>query len=102
MEVQVKELDSESISLICDYWLNSSDEHLIGMGVDLSKVPSRESLTTMLKEQLKLPLDKRSSFALLWYLEGQAIGHCNVNQIQFGEQAHMHLHIWSQEQRDTA
>lgn len=27
-------------------------------------------------------------------MDGQAIGHTNVNAIEFGQQAKMHLHLW--------
>ena len=34
------------------------------------------------------------SYALIWILDKKAIGHCNVNSIEFGNSAFMHLHIW--------
>ncbi|HWY34787.1 MAG TPA: GNAT family protein, partial [Nitrosopumilaceae archaeon] len=32
-------------------------------------------------------------------LNNKNIGHSNVNKIVFGEEAHMHLHIWSEDVR---
>ncbi|MFY0644849.1 MAG: GNAT family N-acetyltransferase [Bacteroidia bacterium] len=93
-------MTASDVTHICDYWLLSDDDYLKGMGVDLAKVPSREELSNMLNTQLQLPLSQRQSFALIWLLNGNPFGHCNVNQIEFGKRANMHLHIWSQENRN--
>lgn len=99
MHLQTRELTEEDIPLIADYWLISPDEHLISMGVDLDKLPSRAGFTQMLQSQLALPVEKRQSYALIWEVDGESIGHTNVNQIEFGVEAHMHLHIWKVEFR---
>jgi len=46
-----------------------------------------------------LPLAERRSFALIWRLNGEAIGHCNLNPFAFGESGHMHLHLWQSAHR---
>lgn len=99
MGISVRLLKHEDINDLVDYWLNSSDEHLIGMGVDLSKLPSRDNLIKMLSSQLNTPIKQKKSFALIWLLNNKAIGHCNVNQIEYGKQAFMHLHLWEQQTR---
>ena len=48
----------------------------------------------MLLEQFALPYREKRSYCLIWTLDGEAIGHCNVNPIVFGVEAFMHLHIW--------
>jgi RimJ/RimL family protein N-acetyltransferase len=97
MDIVVRPIEYKDINALADYWLNSSDEHLIGMGVDLSKLPNRENLISMLNSQLNTPIEQKKSFALIWLLNGKAIGHCNVNQIEYNKQAFMHLHLWEQE-----
>lgn len=94
MNSQVREIRLEEISLIADYWEQASSEHLLGMGADPTKMPPRDHFLTMLSGQLALPYDQKAALALIWLLEGQPVGHCNVNQIEFGEQASMHLHLW--------
>ncbi len=95
----VREIESQDIQLIADYWLNCDPEFLMSMGVDLEKVPSRNELTQMLTYQLNCNYHEKTSYAMIWELNGKAVGHCNVNNIRFGEEAKIHLHIWHQENR---
>ncbi len=97
--LSVREMVVEDVPLVADYWFGSTDEHLIGMGVDLSKMPSRTDMTAWLLEQLNRPIEVRDSYALIWEQDQQAIGHSNVNQIVLGQQAFMHLHLWNNAQR---
>jgi len=99
MKPSVREMQLNDIQKIADYWLLSSKEHMVAMGVDLAKLPGREGLTQMLTTQIGLPIEERQSFALIWEVDGEAIGHNNVNGISFGESATMHLHIWQPEWR---
>lgn len=95
----VRIMQSADIPLICDYWCNSSDEHLTGMGVDLKKMPSRGEITANLERQLRTPLEERFSFAVIWLVNNKPVGHCNCTGIQFGEEAMMHLHLWRSDLR---
>jgi RimJ/RimL family protein N-acetyltransferase len=97
--LSVRELQAKDIPLIADYWLNSEPDFLVGMGVDLAKVPSREELSTMLTHQLSLPISERMSYALIWLENDTPVGHSNVNKIEFGESAYMHLHLWQPARR---
>lgn len=93
-EYQVTELSNKHLDQLLDYWFGSSDEHLLGMGVDLDKMPKRSEFKTLLQEQISLPSKQKSSFALIWLLNGIPVGHSNVNQIEPGFKANMHLHLW--------
>ena len=95
----VKELSEAEIPHIAEYWTASSDDHLVSMGVDLSKIPPKEGVINFLTEQINLDLKDRSSYALVWFIDGIPVGHCNVDQISFGEQANMHLHFWNNSTR---
>ena len=99
MEPEVRDLLPEEVTLIADYWTTSSDEHLNSMGADPAKLPSREQFIGMLSRQLSLPLNQRTAHPLLWLIDGQPAGHCNINQIQYGNEAHMHLHLWEKTSR---
>jgi len=97
--LKVRPIQNEDIKYIADYWTCSSDEHLIKMGVDLAKRPQKKDLIRFLETQLKIPLNSKTSYALIWTLDDNAIGHCNVNQIEYSEQAFMHLHLWDTKKR---
>lgn len=94
-QLWVRELTEQDIPAICHYWSDSTDEHLLAMGVDLSKVPTSEDLTRMLQEQISLPHSEKSSLCMVWFYNETPIGHSNVNKITFGESAFVHLHIWT-------
>ena len=97
--LSVREFKVKDIPFICDYWLNSKDDYLESLGVDLSKLPSEDKLTQMLTQQITAPYDQKQSYALIWCVDNEPIGHCNVNQIKYGETAFMHLHIWKSAKR---
>lgn len=95
----VREIELRDLDLLADYWLKSDADFLINMGVDLNKLPTRKMLINMLSEQLNLSYDEKKSYALIWEHNGGQIGHSNVNNIKFGKEATMHLHIWNQKNR---
>jgi RimJ/RimL family protein N-acetyltransferase len=97
--LSVREIQHKDINLICDYWMNAGDDYLLGMGVDRKKMPSRDSFSRMLKEQLSLPVQSKNAYCLIWENEGKAIGHSNTNPTKYGEEATMHLHLWDDESR---
>lgn len=99
MEIKVREIEERDINLISDYWLKSDSDFLVGMGVDLEKLPKAEFFTKMLMHQISLPNGEKKSYALIWELDGIQIGHSNVNAIEFGKQAKMHLHLWKNDSR---
>jgi len=92
--LSVREIQYSDIESLSDYWFKSDPDFLIKMGVDLSKMPTREEWKQMLNEQISQSYEEKKSYCIIWVLDGEAIGHCNVNRIIFGEEAYMHLHIW--------
>ena len=94
LNINVREIQREDIGLVTDYWLNSDPDFLVAMGVDLKKLPTRKELIQVLTQQIENSLDQKQSYALIWELNGEPVGHCNVNQIIFGQEAFMHLHLW--------
>ena len=95
----VREITSNDIKLVTDYWLNASDEYLTKIGVDLSKIPHRQDFTQILKKQISLPYEKKKSYALIWLVDKRPVGHCNLTNITFGKEATMHLHMWHKRNR---
>ena len=98
-EAKVRELTIDDIKFIADYWLNSNEDFLTSMGVDLGKLPTRDGLTKMLTDQINLPDSDKASMAMILEHDGKPIGHCNVNGITYGQEATMHLHLWTSETR---
>jgi RimJ/RimL family protein N-acetyltransferase len=99
LNISVREIQKEDIPLLINYWTESSDEHLISMGVDLTKMPNQNGLVDMLTQQINTPIERKKSYALIWLIDDQPVGHCNVNNIHFGKEATMHLHMWQSEKR---
>ncbi|MBI1226772.1 MAG: GNAT family N-acetyltransferase [Bacteroidetes bacterium] len=95
----VRELQLSDIEPLTNYWLNADPDYMRGMGVDLTKMPSRENWEKMLSSQISQDYPEKQSYGIIWVLEGKPIGHSNVNKIVFGEEAYMHLHIWYPEYR---
>jgi RimJ/RimL family protein N-acetyltransferase len=98
-KIKVREFTFSDIDVWADYWDTATDDYLVGMGVDLNKMPKREGFVNMITQQLELPYDQKKSYALIWEVEGVPVGHCNVNDIVFGACANMHLHIWKSDHR---
>lgn len=98
--LSVRELQENDISSIADYWLESPDDFLRNMGVDLEKLPPREGFENMLQKQIALPYYEKNSLCLIWEADGKAVGHCNTNPTVFGDEAYMHLHMWQSTQRE--
>ena len=90
----------DDIQPILDYWFTAEDSFLIGMGVDLAKMPKKEEFSEMLSEQVRAPYESKKSFCMIWLVDDMQVGHSNVNKIIFGEEAFMHLHIWKNNFRE--
>jgi len=90
----VREMNGGDIDAIADYWLHSDPDFLVSMGVDLDKVPPRADFIEMLQGQLQKPTAEKQSYCLIWEIDGESAGHCNINNITFGKEASMHLHLW--------
>lgn len=99
--IKIREIQASDVDLIADYWLLSGPEHLVSMGVDLDKLPQRESLVESIVKQLNVKDEQKQSLAMIATLNNKPVGHCNVNQINFGEEATMHLHIWAAKNRKS-
>lgn len=97
--LSVKELTTDDVPRVASYWVDSEPAFMQSMGVDLSKIPSRNDLVEMLSAQLTQTYHEKKAYAIIWLVNGEPVGHCNVNKITFGEEASMHLHLWKQDTR---
>ena len=97
--LSVRELKTEDIDLITQYWLNADTAFLGGMGVAINKIPNADEWKAMLSEQLNQPIEEKKSYCIIWQVNDTPIGHSNINKIIFGEEAYIHLHIWNADAR---
>lgn len=97
--LSVRELQKNDIDLIIQYWLGSDSKFLQQMGVDINKIPGESEWKTMLTEQINQPIKGKKSYCIIWQIDKKPVGHSNINKIQFGEEAYMHLHLWTADTR---
>lgn len=97
--LSVRELEEKDITLVADYWFTATPDYLEGMGVDIDRLPTREQFSGMLQTQLALPYPEKKAYALIWELNGEPVGHSNLNPVTYRDHGFMHLHIWKPEVR---
>ncbi|MEE9445911.1 MAG: GNAT family protein [Cocleimonas sp.] len=95
----IRELQQSDIEAIVNYWLGSPDDYLIGMGVDLNKLPTADKIRSSLIEQINMPEEDKSSLAMVAVNGQEAIGQCIIVDICKGKSGYMHLHLWDKKQR---
>jgi RimJ/RimL family protein N-acetyltransferase len=71
------------------------------MGVDPSRLLSREAWRKRFDEEFAQPLDKRQRYVLAWLCDGQVVGFSSCDRIVFGDRANMHLHVFEEGKRRT-
>jgi len=99
MKLSVREINETDIKLIIDYFIYSSAGFLNEMGADKEKLPSREKWITILKKEFEKTNNEKEFYYIIWLNDGKPIGHSNINNIKYGKQATMHLHIWKSKKR---
>ncbi len=82
-----------------DYFHRATDAELIVLGVDRARLPSPRTWQESYDEDLSRPLKERSGYALLWMLDHVIVGFSTADQIVFGQEARMHLHIVDADRR---
>ena len=95
----VREMQEKDRELIAGYFLNASEDFLVKMGVDVTKVPPKNEWIQFLSEQLRQAYTEKNSYCIIWQLDDKPVGHSNVNKIIFGKEAYMHLHLWHEGMR---
>jgi RimJ/RimL family protein N-acetyltransferase len=97
--LSVRTCDEGDYERIVDYFLRADPNFLLGMGVDISRLPDRAVWLQVLAEDHLRPVEQKNFFYLLWLADGVPVGHSNINKIIFGEEAYMHLHLWHTDKR---
>jgi RimJ/RimL family protein N-acetyltransferase len=99
MTLAVREMLGSEVSLIIEYFQNSTPEHLETLGVDPTRLPPVEAWRDRLRRECALPADQRNMVPVIWLSDDRPIGFSTSDKIRYGEQAYMHLHITEPERR---
>lgn len=97
--LDVRPMKFEECGLMMDYFINSSESFLLGMGALKEKLLDKQDWLSLLKEDFQKPLSEREFYYLIWLFDDRPVGHTNINQIEFGSKAKMHLHLWNSSDR---
>jgi RimJ/RimL family protein N-acetyltransferase len=95
----VRPLRLDEFGARVDYFRDSSDEYLTKLGVDRELLPDREEWVAYYEEDFARPLAERETYHLGWELDGRLVGFSSTDNLEFGEQAFMHLHIVEEQLR---
>jgi RimJ/RimL family protein N-acetyltransferase len=95
----VRPMEIAEVDLRIDYFHDASDEYLTQLGVDRALLPSRDAWRARYEEDFARPPAERAAYHLVWVLDGRIVGSSSTDNIAFGEQAFMHLHIFEEPER---
>lgn len=91
--LRVREMELAEVDLRIAYFHDASDDHLRVLGVDRALLPSRQAWREFYEIDYARPIQNRDNYLLVWELDDEIVGFSSTDQISFGEQAFMHLHI---------
>lgn len=94
MNLSVREMIVNDIENIVDYFVDANAAFLKAMGADKRKLLEREAWIKKLKVEFEKPYNEKEFYYIVWLIDGQPVGHSNINSISFGKSATMHLHLW--------
>jgi RimJ/RimL family protein N-acetyltransferase len=93
IRLRVREMELAEVELRIAYFHEASDEHLRSLGVDRALLPSRQAWRESYEVDYARPIQHRDNYSVVWELDDEIVGFSSTDQITFGEQAFMHLHI---------
>jgi ribosomal-protein-alanine N-acetyltransferase len=97
--LSVREMKESELEQVITYFLSADDDFLLGMGVDVGKLPQKEAWLSRLQEEYRLPPEQKKLFYVAWLQNETTVGHSHINQLIFGKEAFMHLHLWQHHNR---
>jgi RimJ/RimL family protein N-acetyltransferase len=95
----VRRMALDEVDLRINYFHDSTDEHLMKLGVDRALLPSREAWREFYEADDARPVSERVNYSLVWLFDDEIVGFSSTDRITFGQEAFMHLHILSPNQR---
>ena len=100
-KLKVEALKTRYIPDIINYWLNSDEDYIRNMGADPDRLPTEVEFKKKYLDEIITARSEKSSMLLVWKMDDKPIGHCNVNEIEYGRTANLHLHIWDAKNRKS-
>lgn len=94
MKLAVREITLSDTGKIVDYFIDATPDFITGMGVEINKLPKKGAWIQTLKSELTKPYKEKKLYYIIWLLDEEVVGHSNINHIEFGKVATMHLHVW--------
>jgi RimJ/RimL family protein N-acetyltransferase len=89
----VREMALDEVDVRISYFHEATDDYLRVLGVDRALLPTREAWRSFYEQEYSLPIRERTNYALAWELDGEVVGFSTADHIEFGDKAHMHLHV---------
>jgi RimJ/RimL family protein N-acetyltransferase len=89
MDHRVRPMEVDETRYVIDYFL----------GADPGRLPTAQVWEEILRTDFTRPLEERRFFYVVWEANGVPIGHSHVNDLRYGEEGYMHLHLWRPEHR---
>jgi RimJ/RimL family protein N-acetyltransferase len=99
LALRIREMHLAEVGMIIDYFHGASPEHLEALGVDPTRLPALRKWRDYYAYEYGQPIEKRTTYLVLWEADGAAIGFSTADRIAYGREAHMHLHIVNPETR---
>jgi RimJ/RimL family protein N-acetyltransferase len=99
MNLRVREMRPEEAVLVIEYFHSATPEYLELLGVDPTRLPSRQAWAERFQNLFSTPIERRHAYFVIWLLEERSIGFSMCDKISYGEQANMHLHVLSADYR---
>lgn len=95
VSLSLRALRLNDIPLIANYWLQSTPEDLVRMGVDKLKIPTASQFEEGLRSLLEQDNQEAKTSYRIWHVDDLPIGFSSLKNIQYEQRGEMHLHIWN-------
>ena len=93
-KLSIREIGAGEAELIVGYFHSAPSEHLELMGVERAKLPQPGAWIDRITTEMDKSPASRQLHYLCWLYDGEPVGHSHINDIEYGSEAYMHLHIW--------
>src|SRR5687768_4121875 len=98
MEIRPFQSKEEYAGMV-DYFLQSSSEFLMGMGIDPQRMTVKEVWLEAVWADHHRPNEQKDRIYVAWIYDGTLVGHSSINKMIWGKEASIHLHLWRAELR---
>ncbi len=94
IKLNVRPAKLQELGLVVQYFHGADPDYILAMGALPHKLPPKAQWLANLETEWQRPLKEKNLYYLLWEMDGKALGHCNMNKIEYGKSGSMHLHLW--------